>query len=64
MVRLRSETDGKWQTPPATTPTGYLLPVVEFVEFELPAGRVFNRAEWRAACDKGRTREGIIRAAQ
>jgi hypothetical protein len=38
----------------------YLIPVDEFAEIEVPGLRVLSREQWRAVCDRGNTREGIL----
>ncbi len=40
----------------------YVIPVDEFAEIELNGLDVLTRAELRAACDRGRTKEEIVRA--
>jgi len=42
----------------------FLIPVDEFAEVELQGGRIFNRAELRAVCDRFKTRAKIVEALQ
>ncbi|MFO0910499.1 MAG: hypothetical protein U0794_19500 [Isosphaeraceae bacterium] len=40
----------------------FVIPVDTFAEVEIPGGRVYDRNELRAICDKAQTREAIIEA--
>jgi len=40
----------------------YLIPVDEFAEFEVTGSRVLTRGEFRAVCDRERTKEAIVGA--
>jgi hypothetical protein len=40
----------------------YMIPVDEFAEVELKGGRVLDRAELRALCDRMKTKEKIVEA--
>jgi len=42
----------------------YMIPVEDFAEIEIDAGRIPNRAELRAICDTHKTKEEIIEALQ
>ncbi len=42
--------------------TEYVIPVDEFAEVELKGGRVLDRAELRAACDRLKSKEKIVEA--
>ena len=43
-------------------PIEYVIPVDEFAEVEIKGGRVLDRAELRAVCDRMKTKEKIIEA--
>jgi hypothetical protein len=45
-------------------PGHYLIPVDEFAEVEVKGGRVYTRAEFRAICDRMKTKSRIVEAMQ
>ena len=55
---------GDWQAVESykLSPIQYIIPVDEFAEVEVKGGRVFNRAELRAICDRMKTKEKIVEA--
>ena len=55
-----------WQPvrPGKLAPVVYLIAVDEFAEVEVKGGRVFDRAEFRAVCDRYRTKQAILEAMQ
>jgi hypothetical protein len=65
MVRESAKADG-WRAASDVrvmpTDAWYLIPVDEFAEFEIPRVGVLTREEFRAVCDKGGSRDAIIRA--
>ena len=42
----------------------YVLPVVEFAEFEMTGSNALSREEFRAVCDRCATKEEIVQALQ
>jgi hypothetical protein len=44
--------------------SAYVIPVVEFAEFELSGSTALSREEFRAVCDRYSTKEEIVRALQ
>ena len=42
--------------------SGYVIPVAEFIEFELPGSNAMPREEFRALCDRYLTKDDILRA--
>jgi hypothetical protein len=64
-VRAKGE-KGEWQEPKSYQigPSQYLIPVVEFAEFELTGSTALTREEFRAACDRCSTKEEIVQALQ
>ena len=57
---------GDWKAvePHQLSSIRYLIPVDEFAEVEVKGGRVYNRAELRAICDRMKTKEKIVEALQ
>lgn len=55
-------TEWKPVEPHKILPAHYLIPVDEFAEVEIGGGRVLDRAELRAICDRMKTREKIVEA--
>jgi hypothetical protein len=55
---------GDWKDPEPYLwrPVNYLIPVDEFAEVELRGRGVMTREEFRALCDRERTREAILHA--
>jgi hypothetical protein len=58
--------DGEWEWKPASEeelgPARYVIPVDEFAEVELQGVRVPTREEFRALCDRAKTRKAILEA--
>jgi hypothetical protein len=54
---------GAWReaTDRELEPAHYLIAVDEFAEVELCGNRVLTREEFRAVCDRGKTREKILK---
>jgi hypothetical protein len=61
-VRPKGE-KGEWQGPKSYQigPSHYMIPVVEFAEFELNGSNALSREEFRAICDRYSTKEEIVR---
>jgi hypothetical protein len=59
---LRLATGGAWEVVAQDDllPSHYLIAVDEFAEVELSGLRSLTRQEFRTACDRGKTREGIL----
>jgi hypothetical protein len=55
---------GEWKAvePYKLASTEYLIPVDEFAEVGIGGGRVLDRAELRAVCDRAKTRAAILEA--
>jgi hypothetical protein len=53
---------GEWIEASDCTWTSYLIPVDEFGEFSLRAGRVLTREEFRKVCGRGANRAEILDA--
>jgi hypothetical protein len=64
-VRPKGE-KGEWQEPKSYQigPSQYVIPVVEFAEFELNGSNALSREEFRAVCDRCSTKEEIVQALQ
>lgn len=63
--KLRPEKDkGPWQDAQSQQlgPAEYLIPVDEFAEFELAGSTTMTREEFRALCDRHKTKEEILEA--
>ncbi len=63
--RIRPEKlGGNWEEFDSgkLVPAEYLIPVDEFAEVELQAGRVLDRAELRTVCDRFKTKAAITKA--
>ncbi len=60
-VRREGGDDASWREVDASAlgDAWYLLPVDEFAEIRLPADRALTREEFRAVCDRERTRTAI-----
>ena len=57
---------GEWQEVESYQigPSDYVIPVVEFAEFETSGSNALSREEFRAVCDRCSTKEEIVRALQ
>ena len=65
--RVRPEGEkGEWQEPKSYQigPSQYVIPVVEFAEFELNGSNALSREEFRAVCDRCSTKEEIVQTLQ
>jgi hypothetical protein len=58
------DTKGQWQEaePYQIGSSHYVIPVVEFAEFEMAGSNALSREEFRAVCDRYSTKEEIVRA--
>jgi hypothetical protein len=59
---LKSATDAGWAPVLAEDllPSHYLIAVDDFAEIELQGLRTLTREEFRAICDRGKTKEGVL----
>ena len=59
-----AKAEGDWQPAKAhqLATAHYLIPVDEFAEVELPGLRSLTREEFRAVCDREKTKEAIVAA--
>ena len=64
-VRPKGE-KGDWQEvePYQIGSSRYVIPVVEFAEFEMNGSKALSREEFRALCDRCSTKEEIVEALQ
>jgi hypothetical protein len=64
-VRAKGE-KGEWQEPKSYQigTSHYVIPVVEFAEFELTGSNALSREEFRAVCDRCSSKEEIVQALQ
>ena len=60
---LRRPSSGEsWEVSYDLAPSHYVIPVDEFAEIELKGSASFTRDEWRALCDKHKTKSAILEA--